>query len=112
MSRVYRNDGGGAFTDIGAGLPGADMGAAAWGDYDNDGDLDIFVSGCTAEAMPAVSPSSTATTAQVCSPESVRACLVWPRVRWPGATTTTTGTWTCCWQGGRVTSPSPGSIAT
>jgi predicted nucleotidyltransferase len=43
-SRVYRNDGG-AFSDIGAGLPGVEYGSAAWGDYDNDGDLDILLSG-------------------------------------------------------------------
>ena len=49
-SRVYRNDngdpsGGWAFTDIGAGLPGTFSGSAAWGDYDNDGDLDILLTG-------------------------------------------------------------------
>jgi ASPIC/UnbV protein/VCBS repeat protein len=43
---LYRNDGGGTFTRVGAGpLDGNfDSGAAAWGDYDNDGDLDLFVS--------------------------------------------------------------------
>jgi len=47
VSRVYRNDGGGAFTDIGAGLTGVSDGAVAWGDYDNDGDLDILLTGDT-----------------------------------------------------------------
>jgi len=41
--RVYRNDDG-SFSDIGAGLPGV-SGAAAWGDFDNDGDLDILLVG-------------------------------------------------------------------
>jgi ASPIC and UnbV/FG-GAP-like repeat/Immunoglobulin domain len=44
---LYRNDGGGTFTRVGAGttLDGNhNSTAAAWGDYDNDGDLDLFVS--------------------------------------------------------------------
>jgi len=44
ISRVYRNDGG-AFTDIGAGVSGVSFGSVAWGDYDNDGDLDILLTG-------------------------------------------------------------------
>ena len=46
-SYLYRNEGGGTFTRVGAGtaLDGTFNGtAAAWGDYDNDGDLDLFVS--------------------------------------------------------------------
>jgi len=42
-TRIYRNDGGGVFTDININLPLArDI---DWGDYDNDGDLDILMSG-------------------------------------------------------------------
>jgi hypothetical protein len=44
---LYRNDGGGAFTDVTAGAGALDRGAAmgvAWGDVDNDGDLDLYVS--------------------------------------------------------------------
>ena len=44
-NRLFRNDGGGAFTDVAAGTPLADAGygqGAAWGDYDNDGDLDLY----------------------------------------------------------------------
>ena len=37
ISRIYRNDGGGVFTDVAAGLPGVTAGSASWGDYDNDG---------------------------------------------------------------------------
>jgi hypothetical protein len=44
LSRVYRNDNG-TFTDIGADLPPVGNGSVAWGDYDNDGDLDILISG-------------------------------------------------------------------
>lgn len=44
---LYRNNGDGTFTDV-AGVAGVDDPAgrgsgAAWGDYDNDGDLDLFV---------------------------------------------------------------------
>ena len=45
VTMVYRNDGGGSFTDIGAALVGIYMGSVAWGDYDNDGDLDILLAG-------------------------------------------------------------------
>jgi parallel beta-helix repeat protein len=48
-SGIYRNDNG-IFTDINAGLAGIELGAAAWGDYDMDGDLDIVISGN--EAFP------------------------------------------------------------
>ena len=43
---LYRNDAEGVFTRVGEGiLNGNSNGAAAdWGDYDNDGDLDLFVS--------------------------------------------------------------------
>jgi hypothetical protein len=46
VAQVWRNTGGG-FTNIQAGLPGVFIGAAEWGDYDNDGRLDILLSGKT-----------------------------------------------------------------
>jgi hypothetical protein len=45
-NRLYRNDGDGAFTDVArqAGVDDPGNGAgAAWGDYDNDGRLDLYV---------------------------------------------------------------------
>jgi uncharacterized repeat protein (TIGR01451 family) len=48
LSQVYRNDstpGGRSFTNINASLTGVYMGSVDWGDYDNDGDLDILLSG-------------------------------------------------------------------
>ena len=45
VSKIYRNDGNSIFTDIVAALPGIEDGSVAWGDYDNDGDLDILMAG-------------------------------------------------------------------
>jgi len=44
-TRLYRNDGSGRFTDTHAGLPGLVFSAAAWHDYDADGDLDLALMG-------------------------------------------------------------------
>ncbi len=46
ISRIYRNDNG-TFVDIVAGLDGVCYSSASWGDYDNDGDLDILITGAT-----------------------------------------------------------------
>ncbi|WP_254564661.1 SBBP repeat-containing protein [Oscillatoria sp. HE19RPO] len=45
ISKIYQNNGSGNFIDIGAGLTGVEAGSVAWGDYDNDGDLDILLTG-------------------------------------------------------------------
>ncbi|HXJ75739.1 MAG TPA: VCBS repeat-containing protein, partial [Candidatus Dormibacteraeota bacterium] len=44
LAGLWHNDGG-TFTDAKANLPGMDLGFAAWGDYDNDGDLDLLFGG-------------------------------------------------------------------
>ncbi|MGA7306740.1 MAG: FG-GAP-like repeat-containing protein [Rhodothermales bacterium] len=44
-SRVFRNDGQGRFTDVEAALDDAAFGTARFGDYDNDGFLDIVIAG-------------------------------------------------------------------
>ncbi len=44
-ANIYRNDGNLIFTNIFAGLPPVAMGNASWGDYDNDGDLDVIIAG-------------------------------------------------------------------
>ena len=43
-SRIYRNDNG-SFQDIGAGLRAVIRSSAVWGDYDNDGYLDVLLMG-------------------------------------------------------------------
>ena len=45
ITRLYRNDGNDNFTEINAGLLNLAEGSVAWGDYDNDGDLDILLTG-------------------------------------------------------------------
>ncbi|MCK4677860.1 MAG: VCBS repeat-containing protein, partial [Bacteroidales bacterium] len=45
ISRIYRNDGNDLFTDINAELTNVMLSSVAWGDYDNDGDLDILLNG-------------------------------------------------------------------
>jgi len=49
ISKIYRNDEG-LFTDINAGLTGVNGSSVAWGDYDNDGDLDILLTGYNGSA--------------------------------------------------------------
>ncbi|NOR44215.1 MAG: hypothetical protein GQ534_01405, partial [Candidatus Delongbacteria bacterium] len=44
ISVIYRNELG-EFTDLNAGLFGLDYSSSSWGDYDNDGDLDILING-------------------------------------------------------------------
>ncbi len=51
---LYRNDGNGAFTKITDGIIVSDGGFSAstgWGDYDNDGDLDLFVTNAFANVQ-------------------------------------------------------------
>ena len=52
ITKIYRNDGDGVFTDIGAKLDGVANGGVSWGDYDDDGDLDILLTGATGGPGP------------------------------------------------------------
>ena len=45
ISKIFHNNGNGTFTDIGASLTNMNAAAAAWGDYDNDGFLDLVLTG-------------------------------------------------------------------
>lgn len=42
---LYRNDGNDLFTEVESELKDSKQGSVMWGDYDNDGDLDILLSG-------------------------------------------------------------------
>jgi hypothetical protein len=44
-TRIYHNNGNGTYTDIQAGLDSVYGGSIAWGDYDNDGKLDLIYMG-------------------------------------------------------------------
>jgi len=41
---IYKNNKG-VFEDIGANIPGVTLGEIVWSDVDNDGDLDLLISG-------------------------------------------------------------------
>ena len=45
VTTLLRNDGGWSFVDTGVALPGVYESDAAWGDADNDGDLDLALAG-------------------------------------------------------------------
>jgi predicted nucleotidyltransferase len=61
VSRIFRNEPAPTldhpeerkFSDIAAVLPSVMLGSVAWGDYDNDGDLDVLLIGQTNAAIPA-----------------------------------------------------------
>ena len=53
---LYYNDGVGRLTADESALPGYFFSSTAWGDYDNDGDLDVAISGATLDPIEIVKP--------------------------------------------------------
>ena len=49
FANIFRNDGGGQFTKLENGFPEVVLGSSSWGDYDNDGDLDLAICGYIAD---------------------------------------------------------------
>lgn len=52
VCQIWRNLGNGNFTNINAGLPGIYESSVAWGDFDNDGKLDLALAGLGSDAAP------------------------------------------------------------
>jgi hypothetical protein len=51
LTRVYHNNGNLTFSDVGASLQNLTIGAIEFGDFDGDGDLDLFVQGVDPSAL-------------------------------------------------------------
>jgi PKD repeat protein len=45
LTRIYHNKGNSVFEEITTGIPGTTVGSLDWGDFDNDGDLDLLITG-------------------------------------------------------------------
>jgi hypothetical protein len=51
VSYLYKNNGDGTFSQVNIKLPGVGYSSVAWGDYNNDGNLDILLSGLSENAI-------------------------------------------------------------
>jgi M6 family metalloprotease-like protein len=51
VTKIYSNNGDGTFTDILAPLPGIGLGSAAWGDFNQNGELDVILTGFNTTAV-------------------------------------------------------------
>jgi hypothetical protein len=53
-TRIYQNNGGGVFAQLPVTLAPVFAGQVTWADYDNDGDLDLLVTGVTSASTAGV----------------------------------------------------------
>ncbi len=51
ITKIYHNEGSGQFTDMNANLTGVTSASVCWGDYDDDGKLDLAFSGQRADSV-------------------------------------------------------------
>ena len=51
VAYLYKNNGNNTFSDSGIDFPGALKSAYEWADYDNDGDMDLFIAGYDAQGI-------------------------------------------------------------
>lgn len=92
IARIYRNQGNGTFNVLTAGLPSS-AAAAAWINYDNDGDLDIVLA--AGPFTPASQPTAFTGTMEGHSTTATSPCP--RRHSRTRPTSTTTATWTWRW---------------
>ncbi len=72
-NRLYRNNGDGTFTRVTSGAVVTDIGSAqggSWGDYDNDGDMDLFVPNRSNQNNALYRNNSNGTFTKVSAPEA------------------------------------------
>ena len=91
LTKIFKNNGDGTFTeDTSAILPGIGSSSVSWGDYDNDGDLDILLTGNTPSesvskifrndlAVVNIKPAAPATPVAIVTKSDVT--LTWKSVR-------------------------------
>lgn len=52
VAHLYQNDGKGKFAEVEAGIPGVHASSVDWGDYDNDGKIDLLIAGLNPSDNP------------------------------------------------------------
>jgi hypothetical protein len=85
LSKLYRNNGAGALIETPTALPALSNSAAAWGDYDNDGNLDLLLEGTQDGApphIPAVYRNQQGTFVKNATTDNLLGSLNWTGAAW------------------------------